>query len=255
MPRLTSLILLIMKALPKIDDVYLNYMKDNENLYAIAPIEVKRQIWSLHNGRSCRKLFPSFLCKFKFYFCLLKDTFLKELQPHFDKFTAYFDDIITNVDLNVSHQITQLPLNLELAILRESLLLNSTLSPWFFKTHKRHQMAVSEICKLIGTSHRLYEATVSSLTALYAKTHDWFYSTLKSQLLLKLAEMHNNDSLMHLIVGTVAESGSGGDVTNEMVYKFSGLINSCLKEKKIEAKRAKELETIMESKKFEKILP
>lgn len=39
-----------MKGMPKINDVYLNYMKDNENLYSIAPIEVKRQIWSLNNG-------------------------------------------------------------------------------------------------------------------------------------------------------------------------------------------------------------
>lgn len=60
--------------------------------------------------------------------------------------------------------------------------------------------------------------------------------------------MHNNDGLMSIV------SGGDSDVTNEMVYKFSSLINACLKEKKIEAKRAKELETIMESKKFDKIL-
>lgn len=52
MPRLTPLILLIMKSIPQINDVYLNYLKDNETLYVTAPIEVKRQIWSINNGNN-----------------------------------------------------------------------------------------------------------------------------------------------------------------------------------------------------------
>lgn len=50
MPRLTNLILLVMKNLPRINETYLNYIKDNENLYTITPIEVKRQIWCLNAG-------------------------------------------------------------------------------------------------------------------------------------------------------------------------------------------------------------
>lgn len=209
---------------------------------------------------------------------LFIDVFLKELQPHLDKFTSYLDETITTgIDLtqpvgsvavtpsshhhphHAHHHHTPSSsslINLELPILKESLLLNTTLYPWFFKTHKRHQSAIGEICKLIGTSHRLYEFTVSSLSSLYARTHDWFYSTLKSQILIKLAEMHNNETLM-AIVGAVAtgEQSSSDAAQCEMVFKFSSLINACLREKKIEAKRAKELETIMESKKFDKILP
>ena len=51
MPRLTPLILLLMKSIPQINEVYLNYLKENDSLYSIAPIEVKRQIWSIDNGR------------------------------------------------------------------------------------------------------------------------------------------------------------------------------------------------------------
>ena len=51
MPRLTPLILLLMKSIPQINEMYLNYLNENENLYSIAPIEVKRQIWSLNNGK------------------------------------------------------------------------------------------------------------------------------------------------------------------------------------------------------------
>ena len=51
MPRLTPLILLIMKSIPQISDVYLNYLKEDEALYNTAPIEVKRQIWSINNGK------------------------------------------------------------------------------------------------------------------------------------------------------------------------------------------------------------
>lgn len=46
MPRLTNLILLIMKSLPNINESYLSYLNENEQLYSIASIEVKRQIWS-----------------------------------------------------------------------------------------------------------------------------------------------------------------------------------------------------------------
>jgi hypothetical protein len=51
MPRLTNLILLVMKSLPRINETYLNYIKENEQLYATTPIEVKRQIWCLNPGR------------------------------------------------------------------------------------------------------------------------------------------------------------------------------------------------------------
>ena len=46
MPRLTNLVLLIMKSLPKINESYLGYLNENEQLYSVASIEVKRQIWS-----------------------------------------------------------------------------------------------------------------------------------------------------------------------------------------------------------------
>jgi hypothetical protein len=61
--------------------------------------------------------------------------------------------------------------------------------------------------------------------------------------------MHN-----HEIFNSIVSSGSG-DVNSENLFKFASIINNCLKEKKIENKRAKELESIMESKKFEKIIP
>ncbi len=51
MKRLTNLVLLIMKSLPKINEIYLNYIKDNEELYSLTPIEVKRQIWCLNSGK------------------------------------------------------------------------------------------------------------------------------------------------------------------------------------------------------------
>lgn len=50
-------------------------------------------------------------------------------------------------------------------------------------------------------------------------------------------------------------SGGHNDVQMDNVFKFASIVNMCLKERRIDTKRAKELETIMESKKFEKILP
>ena len=139
--------------------------------------------------------------------------------------------------------------NIEAPIIRESLLLTSTCYTSFFKTNNRHKQFVSEIAKLIGTSHKLYQFTISHLSSLYLKTHDCFYSTLRSQLLIQLNSMHNHDTLNSIV------TQGQGDIQGENLLKFAMLVNSCLKEKKLETKRAKELETIMEWKKFDKILP
>lgn len=50
LPRITNLVLLIMKYLPKINTNYLNFIQNNEAYYAIAPLEVKRQIWVYNPG-------------------------------------------------------------------------------------------------------------------------------------------------------------------------------------------------------------
>lgn len=50
MTRLQPLIILIMKSLPKIKYQYLNFINENENFYAIVPIEIKRQLWIYNNG-------------------------------------------------------------------------------------------------------------------------------------------------------------------------------------------------------------
>ena len=139
--------------------------------------------------------------------------------------------------------------NIEVPIIRESLLLTSTCYTSFFKTNKRHLQFVSDIAKLIGTSNKLYQFTVSTLWSLYLKTRNWFYSTMRTQLLIKLNEMHHHD-----ILNSIVTSGHG-DTQGENILKFATLIHSCLKERKLETKRAKELEAIIEWKKFEKILP
>ena len=139
--------------------------------------------------------------------------------------------------------------NIESAIIRENLLLNNTAFTVVLKGNKRLGAVVNEIIKLIGNSQKLYTHTISALSKLYLKTHNWFYSTLRSQLLFKLNELHNNE-----LVNSIVTNGPS-DVQNESVFKFASIINLCLKEKRIDTKRAKELETIMESKKFEKIIP
>lgn len=226
MPRLTNLILLIMKNLPRINETYLNYIKENEQLYAITPIEVKRQIW-----------------------CFNSEVFYKELQPLFDKFTNYFDEIMTSFEM-ISPPAASTPaqINIEAAIIRDNLLLTNTVHSTVLKANKRISQITSDIFKLIGNNSKLYHSTLNKLTQLYLKTRNWFYSTLRSQLSIKLNELHNHD-----LINSIVTTGPG-DTQNENVYKFASLINMCLKEKRIDTKRAKEIETIIDSKKFDKII-
>lgn len=178
--------------------------------------------------------------------------FNRELKPHFEKFLNYFDELITKFEIttSITHTFASLNVsNIDSPVIKDSLLLNNTTYSNFFRANKRHVAFVTEIAKLIGTSNKLYQYTTNHLHSKYVKTNNWFYSTLKSQLLIKLNEMHN-----HEIFHSIVSSGSS-DVNNENLYKFASIINNCLKEKKIENKRAKELESIMESKKFEKIIP
>lgn len=157
---------------------------------------------------------------------------------------TYFEPSIV-----ISTNLQSTTINLDLPILKEWLLLHQTAYTALFKTYKRHMAIVTDICKLIGSNRKLYEFTISSLSSLYVKTRDWFYSTLKSHLMQKLAEMYNTETLSTLVYN------GPGDTLGELVLKFGNLINMCLKERKLDGKRAKELESIMESKKFEKILP
>ena len=232
LPRLQPLIFLIMKGLPIINEAYLQVIKDNESLYSIVPIEVKRQIWSNYT-----------------------QVFLKELQPHFEKFIGYFDELIGNVDLSLGplmHTVCLSCSNIEIAN-KDNLLQSNNVYVNFFKTHKRYQTHVNEICRLIGANHKLYEFTVNKLASLYMKGRDWFFSTLRMHLVIRLSEMHHHDALQVIVHN--ASNSSHGDSTGEMVLKFCNLISTCLKEKSLGTKRAKELEHIMESKKFDKIIP
>ena len=174
--------------------------------------------------------------------------FIKEIQPIFDKITNYFEEILNNFEQpNASSTSSAQPqINIDSTVVRESLLLTSTAYVSMLKLNKRLGTYLGEIIKLIGNSNRLYQFTVSHLTTLYLKTQNWFYSTLRSQLLAKLNESFNNDLVSSIV--------SAGDTQSENVQKFTAIINMCLREKKIDSKKAKELETIIESKKFEKII-
>lgn len=174
---------------------------------------------------------------------------MNELQPLFDKFTQYFDEILISSDLStsgISIFSALNPANIDMPILKENLLLSNTVYSYFFKTNKKHIPIVNEICKLIGNSPALYQLTVKTLTELFIKTHNWLYATLKSLIINKFHETLSHENLINLI--------GNSDMPTELILKFGNLIHVCLKERKIEAKRAKELEMIMESKKFEKIL-
>ncbi len=43
--------------------------------------------------------------------------------------------------------------------------------------------------------------------------------------------------------------------SSENIYKFTWSLTACIKDRKIESKKMKELESIVDSKKFDKILP
>ena len=172
-------------------------------------------------------------------------------MPLFEKITNYFEETLTSYEMigsNMSTPTTNAS-NVDVAIIRENLLLNSTAYTSILKANKKLSPLVNDIVKLIGNNHKLYQYTISTLSKLYLKNHNWFYSTLRSQLLFKLNDAHNSDLLSSIV------TNGHGDKENENIHKFTLIINSCLKEKRIDTKRAKELETIMESKKFEKIIP
>ncbi len=175
--------------------------------------------------------------------------FYKELQPLFDKFTGYFEEILTNNEIAPPQAVLITPqINIESAIIRDNLLLVNTVHSTILKTNKRTIQITNDITKLIGNNSKLYQLTIGKLTALYLKTRNWFYSTLRSQILVKLNDLHN-----HELISSIVTNGAG-DTQNENIYKFACIINICLKEKRIDTKRAKELENIMESKKFDKII-
>ncbi len=180
--------------------------------------------------------------------------FLKELKPHFEKYVAYFDETLTSFDLSAAslmHTVSISYLNIDVAN-KDNLFLTNNLHFNLMKHHhKRHLVHVNEICKLIGTNHILYEFTMETLSILYSQTRNWFYSTLRAQIIARLSEIHSHEVFQTIL----HKSSHHSDSLTEMILKYSSLISVCLKEKVLGTKRAKELETIVESKKFNKILP
>lgn len=178
--------------------------------------------------------------------------FVKELQPLFEKITAYFDDLVSNFELNTTTSLASSSIslaNIDSAIIKENLLINSTAYTNMLKGNKKLSVLVTDIIKLIGNNAKLYQYSLSNLSKMFLKNYNWFYATLRSQLLFKLNETNNQD----LVSGILG--GGHNDAHTDNVFKFASIVNMCLKERRIDTKRAKELETIMESKKFEKILP
>ena len=307
MPRLTQLVLLIMKSLPRVNEVYLNYINDNESLYAIAPIEIKRQIWSLQT-----------------------DLFLKELQPHIDKFISFMDENINSFDVfsyiggqtNASNAqlIHQTSVNEQAHNQLNSfshLISHIAYSNFFLKNPNKHRFMqpVNDILRLIGTSFVLYKFTLDRLEKSYLKSHNWFYATLRNQLQIKMIlsedsmnhgqssafnqpkqpqlepkqqqqqqqqqqeekekeketqqqqqsdQMQDqiNDSLMDTSISLSGSSGPifsyanipNGETHMENLFKLASSVAHCLREKRVDQKRIKEIEAVMESKKFEKII-
>jgi len=152
------------------------------------------------------------------------DVFFKELQSLYEKFTTYFDETVSNLELNVLPAAPTVSListsataqmNIESAIIRDNLLLANTAHSNLLKANKRIVTITSDIIKLIGSNHKLYQSTLSRLNSLYLNTRNWFYSTLRGQLLVKLNELHNHD-----LIQSIVTSGAG-DTQSENIYKVN----------------------------------
>lgn len=299
MPRLTHLVLLIMKSIPRINEIYLNYINDNENLYTIAPVEVKRQIWSLHT-----------------------DVFVREIQPHIDKFISYMDESINNFDVlnqtsgsggaqsapvtpsiggsssamssSSTSSMSSLPADPTQPQLHSfnQIISHISYSNFFLKNTSKHRymQPVNEILKLIGQSFTLYKFTMDRLEKNYLTTRNWFYSTLRNKLQMRMvlsesASTGDHQSSLSEVVKTTTQINQdqsmelqmdstdatvtaitfsnlifassnipSGESQSENIFKFASCICHCLKEKKIDQKRIKELEAIVDWKKFDKII-
>ena len=158
--------------------------------------------------------------------------------------------------------------NVDVPVIKESLMLANTAYTHVLRVHKRHLLAhVADIAKVIGSGFgnaKLYRLCVGHLLNKYLKTHDWFYPTLKCMLASKLNETETAAvvatsatttgavSLTPFTSGMLLETPDDGECAL-LLHKFTSVINACLKEKKMEVKRAKELETVMDSKSFKRI--
>ena len=145
-------------------------------------------------------------------------------------------------------------------MIKESLLVTNTTYTHLIRVHKRHLVGlVTDVAKLIGSNNaKLYRLCVGHLLSKYLKTHDWFYSTFKTMLSTKLTEPDGPTSTTAaitpaILLETLDGGGAGGVECATSLHKFACIMNACLKEKKIDAKKAKELEAIMDSKHYERI--
>ncbi len=91
---------------------------------------------------------------------------------------------------------------------------------------------------MIGNNGKLYFNAVNYSLKLFLSTKNWYYASIRSQLTLKL---HDVDAI--------------DQNSSENINKFTWSLTVCIKYRKIESKKIKEWESIVDSKKFDKILP
>lgn len=148
------------------------------------------------------------------------DLFYKELDPIFDKCLQHFEEQLVNFEF----------------IQKSSTLIETTDKDQLCNLKwKRHSNYINEIVRMIGYNGKLYNQTVNYLIKLFMSTNNWFYASIRSLLLIKLTDVDDTSS-------------------SENIYKFTWSLNACIKERKIDTKRIKELEAIVDAKKFDKIL-
>ena len=161
------------------------------------------------------------------------DLYYQELNPLFDKCLQYFDEQLLNVE------ITQKSSNQNNKSAESTTDLGGFFSDKITALKfKRQSSYINDIVKMIGTNGKLYFNAVNYSLKLFLSTKNWYYASIRSLLLMKL---HDVD---------VIDLNS-----SENIYKFTWSLNACIKDRKIETKKIKELESIVDSKKFDKILP
>ncbi len=218
-----------MKHLPKININYLNYIKDNNSYYQISPIEVKRQIWLNNEGIFLSRSL-SLSLSLTHSLSIFLDLYFQELNPLFDKCLQYFDEQLSNIETTTHNNKSNTNVN--------KMDLNEVIEKINSLKFKRQSSHINDIVKMIGNNGKLYFNAVNYSLKLFLSTKNWNYASIRSQLTLKL---HDVD---------VIDLNS-----SENIYKFTWSLTACIKDRKIESKKIKELESIVDSKKFDKILP
>uniref|UniRef100_A0A4W4GV73 Negative elongation factor complex member B n=1 Tax=Electrophorus electricus TaxID=8005 RepID=A0A4W4GV73_ELEEL len=206
MPSIQPVVMQVMKHLPKVPEKKLKQVMADKDLYKVCAVEVKRQIWQDNQA-----------------------LFGDEVSPLLKQYIVEKEAALFSSDLSILHNFF-------------------SASPKTRRTENEIlDLELIKLTQMIGKNVKLYDMVLQFLRTLFLRTRNVHYCTLRAELLMSL---HDLDVSEICSVDPCHKVGTCSHHWKMSVFlsvlQFTWCLDACIREKFVDAKRARELQGFLD---------